>query len=98
MRAGAARTSGGDPGLADGEAGGDQAGAIGAHPGHEIGMTEARALPGPLDMSIEPDAHYPPGHLVGEFRIVAGGDPHAADRQAGHFGDTENAILPERRG
>ena len=61
-------------------------------------MAEARALPGPLDMGIEPDAHQAPGHLVGEFRIVAGGDPHAADRQSRHLGDAEDAILPERRG
>ena len=50
------------------------------------GWRKPRALPGPLDIGVEPDAHEPPRHLVGELRVVAGGDPEAADRQPRHLG------------
>src|SRR4051812_28425605 len=91
-----ARTAGGNPALAEGEAGRDEPRAVGAHPGHEIGVAESLALPGPLDMRVERYPNNPPRHLVGEFRIIAGRDPYAADRQSGHFGDAEDTILPER--
>src|SRR5665213_686831 len=80
-----ARTSGGDPCLAEAEASRDDAGPVGTHPDHEIGVAKARALPGLLDVRIEPDAHETARHLVGELRVIAGGDPRAADRQSRHL-------------
>ena len=92
------RFAGDDPGPAERQAGRDQPCAVGSHPHHQVRVTEARALPGLLDIGIKPDAHQAPRHLVGELGVVAGRDPEAADRQARHLGMAENAVLPEGRG
>ena len=41
-----ARPSVGDPGAAEGQAGGDQPAAVGAHPAHQVGVAEGAAPPG----------------------------------------------------
>ena len=47
-------TAGGNPALAEGEAGRDEPRTVGAHPNHQIGVAKSLALPGSLDMRVEP--------------------------------------------
>ena len=93
-----ARPSGGDPGAAERQAGGDQPAAVGAHPAHQVGVAEGAAPPGLVRPGVQADAHEAARHLVRALGVVAGRHPHAADRQPRHLRDAEDPVLPEWRG
>ena len=92
------RHAGGDPRPPEREAGGHQAGAVLPDPGQQVRMAEALAQPRLILVWVQPDADHAARDLVRELRIVARGDPDAADREAGHLGLAEHPVLPVRGG
>ena len=61
-------------------------------------MAEALAQPRLVLVGIQPDADHASRDLVRELRVVAGGDPDAADREADHLRLAEHPVLPVGRG
>ncbi len=98
MRLCARRLAGRNPGGPEQKASSDQPRAVRLHPPHQVGMPKAAAQPRAIDLGVEADADDPSSNLARELRIVAGGDPDAADRDADNLGDAENSVLPIGRG